>query len=476
MHEEILSVGIDIGTSTTQLIFSRLIVENQASSYTVPRIDIVEKHVDYRSQIYFTPLKSPSQIDAERIRGIVQQEYRQAGRTPQEMKTGAVIITGETARKENANEVLSALSDMAGDFVVATAGPDLESVLSARGAGADVLSKERAATVANLDVGGGTTNIALYDHGKLCGVCCLDIGGRLVRIENDRIAYVYHKISDLAAKHGISLKVGDKAELTILRRLCSVMADQLAQALYLSERDKEHGGLYTNDGRSLPNSPSVRAVTYSGGVADYVYHEADRDLFRYGDIGILLGEAIRQNPYLSSVERLEAVETIRATVVGAGTHTTEVSGSTITFSNECLPMKNVPILKVPKEEETPERIADFLAAQLSLFRAGEESAQVAIAFEGDDQYTFDDIQRLADAVVKGAREVISGPYPLFLILERDIAKALGYALKIRLGPQKPLVCIDGIETLSGDYADVGEPIGEGRVLPVVIKTLVFNSI
>lgn len=173
MHEVILSVGIDIGTSTTQLIFSRLTIENQASSYTVPRINIVDKEVIYRSRIYFTPLRSPTEIDAEAVKKIVRSEYRAAGITPEELKTGAVIITGETARKENANEVLSALSDLAGDFVVATAGPDLESVLSGRGAGADVLSKEKHTTVANLDIGGGTTNIALYEKGTLRGTCCL---------------------------------------------------------------------------------------------------------------------------------------------------------------------------------------------------------------------------------------------------------------------------------------------------------------
>ena len=135
MHEVILSVGIDIGTSTTQLIFSRLTIENRASSYTVPRIDIVDKEVIYRSKIYFTPLRSATEIDAEAVKQIVREEYQAAGMTPEMLRTGAVIITGETARKENANEVLEALSDLAGDFVVATAGPDLESVLSARGAG-----------------------------------------------------------------------------------------------------------------------------------------------------------------------------------------------------------------------------------------------------------------------------------------------------------------------------------------------------
>ena len=171
MHEVILSVGIDIGTSTTQLIFSRLTIENRASSYTVPRIDIVDKEVIYRSKIYFTPLRSATEIDAEAVKRIVREEYQAAGMTPEMLRTGAVIITGETARKENANEVLEALSDLAGDFVVATAGPDLESVLSARGAGTDALSKEKRTAIANVDIGGGTSNIAVYEKGVLRGTC-----------------------------------------------------------------------------------------------------------------------------------------------------------------------------------------------------------------------------------------------------------------------------------------------------------------
>lgn len=404
MHEEILSVGIDIGTSTTQLIFSRLIVENQATSYTVPRINIVEKHVEYRSDIYFTPLKSPTEIDAEKVKEIVRGEYKKAGRKPEDMSTGAVIITGETARKENANEVLEALSDLAGDFVVATAGPDLESVLSARGAGADVFSKDKRITVANLDVGGGTTNIGVYSHGKLTGVCCLDIGGRLIKVEDGKITYIYPKIAALAAHGGISIKVGDRADVPTLRLVCQMMADQLAQALHRKAPDSMHAGLYTNSGKPLPDQPAIEAVTYSGGVADYVYHTAEDDLFRYGDIGILLGDAIKRNPDLGGLELLQSVETIRATVVGAGTHTTEISGSTILYVRHCLPLKNVPVLKVAQEDErSPETLSSAIKTQLPLYRPEGKPEQVAIAFSGEGITSFTQIQALAEQSSKERR-------------------------------------------------------------------------
>ena len=128
---DIVSVGIDIGTSTTQVVFSRLTMENAAGYFAVPRVSIVDKQVIYKGQVHTTPLKSPVLIDGAGVREIVAREYGRAGFRPADVETGAVIITGETARKENAREVLSALSAFAGDFVVATAGPDLESILAA---------------------------------------------------------------------------------------------------------------------------------------------------------------------------------------------------------------------------------------------------------------------------------------------------------------------------------------------------------
>lgn len=476
MHEVILSVGIDIGTSTTQLIFSRLTIENQASSYTVPRINIVDKEVIYRSKIYFTPLRSATEIDAEAVKQIVREEYRAAGITPEELKTGAVIITGETARKENANEVLSALSDLAGDFVVATAGPDLESVLSGRGAGADVLSHDRRITVANLDIGGGTTNIALYEKGTLRGTCCLDVGGRLIKVEDGRISYIYPKTQALAKAHGIEIQVGDRAYPEQLYGVCRLMAAQLAQALHLTQADSHHAGMYTNDGRALPDQPRVQAVTYSGGVADCIYQKMEDDVFRFGDVGVLLGKAIRADPDLSRVELCQAVETIRATVVGAGTHTTEVSGSTIRYEREKLPIKNIPILKVsPEDEASLETLKSSIIQQMPLFTPEGKAEQIAIAFTGEKRTSFADVQALAAAVIESAKEVIQGPYPLIVVVENDIGKVLGNALNVLLEHKKEVICIDGIKTLSGDYIDIGEPIAGGQVLPVVIKTLIFNS-
>lgn len=131
-EQKLLSVGIDIGTSTTQLVFSEITVLNVASGFSVPKMEIADKKIIYKSDIHFTPLKSETEIDAEKTLEIIKSEYQKAGYSVKDPDTGAVIITGETARKENARAVLQSLSDFSGDFVVATAGADLESVLSGK--------------------------------------------------------------------------------------------------------------------------------------------------------------------------------------------------------------------------------------------------------------------------------------------------------------------------------------------------------
>ncbi|MCI9479647.1 MAG: ethanolamine ammonia-lyase reactivating factor EutA [Lachnospiraceae bacterium] len=476
MRETITSVGIDIGTSTTQLIFSRLTIENLASSYMVPRIKIVDKEVTYRSRVYFTPLRSQTEIHAEKVKEIIQGEYQAAGMAPKDLKTGAVIITGETARKQNANSVLATLSDMAGDFVVATAGPDLESVLSARGAGADKLSEEHRQAVANIDIGGGTSNIALFRKGSLKGTSCLDIGGRLIKIENGRIHYIYSKILRLAQAHGITIREGDRAEESTLYRICQIMADQLAMAVHAMEADSLHQELYTNEGKPLTKEPQVQALTYSGGVASCYYNGEPDNVFEYGDIGVLLARAVRNHPVLKQITTYPAAETIRATVVGAGTHTTNVSGSTISYTQGQLPIKNIPVLKLSEEEEQNLVLfQETLRRKLQVYKTEGKLEQVAIVFSGRYHTSFAQIQELARAVAEGADEVIAGPHPLILVIENDIAKVLGNALNVLLERRKSFICIDGIFGNDGDYIDIGEPVAQGSVVPVVTKTLIFNT-
>ena len=468
MTESLLSAGIDVGTSTTQLVFSRLSVANQASGFSVPRIVITDKDVIYKSDIYFTPLLSETRLDGPKLREIIEGEYRKAGVRPAEVDTGAVIITGETARKDNAAEVLEALSGLAGDFVVATAGPDLESVIAGRGAGTDVYSKTHGVTAVNIDIGGGTSNLVVFAQGEPIDTGCMDIGGRLVKIDpaSGRITYIMPKIQALIAKRGLGIAVGDTATRQKLAPLAEAMAELLCEAAGIGEKSADCRALETHKG--LSKTQHVGYVSFSGGVADYVYpHTPEEDVFRYGDMGILLGEAIARSALTKAYTVIAAHETIRATVVGAGSHTTEVSGSTISYTEEHFPLKNLPILKLSAAEE--DDMAPALAEKLNWFDRAEP---VAVGLNGLANPSFAQIKRYAAMLYEGMLPRLSQGQPLVVVLKEDMAMVLGQALRLN-HPQLALICLDGLVVENGDYIDIGRPIAGGEVIPVIIKTMLF---
>ena len=489
MREELLSVGIDIGTSTTQLVFSKLMIENVASNFSVPKVVIVDKEIVYRSDIYFTPLRSPMEIDGVKVREIIEGEYRKAGIDKSQINTGAVIITGETARKENAKEVLDTLSGFAGDFVVATAGPDLESIISGKGAGAHVFSKERHTGVVNIDIGGGTSNLAIFHHGDVVDTGCLDVGGRLIKIDRGSraITYLSEKMKGLIARKGLSLTIGSIVNEENLKPIMDAMIDALMQSVGLRPMNEEFSFFITNkEGEDAPhftchetikNKYPITCITFSGGVADYIYREEGvTDNFEYGDIGILLGQAIKRSPLCKELTVLRSVETIRATVVGAGTHTMEISGSTITYTRDTFPIKNLPILKLSKdEEESHTSIEQAVKAKLNWFKLEGDLQRVAIALEGRKAPSFTMVLDYAKGLLAGMKEVIDRELPLIILVENDMAKVLGQTIYHQLDYKKDVICLDSIHVENGDYIDIGKPVAEGTVLPVVVKTLVFNK-
>lgn len=477
MRENILSVGIDIGTSTTQLVFSRLTIENTASAMTVPKIEMINKEVIFRSDIHFTPLLSETQIDGEAVRKLIEGEYKKAGIPYEKVDTGAVIITGETARKENAKEILNTLSGLAGDFVVATAGPDLESIIAGKGAGAGKLSKEYHTTVANLDIGGGTTNIAVFKNGEVIDTACLDIGGRLIKFENHqlKVAYASKKIRMLAKELGISLEAGRELTMEEVERICQRMAAILGESLGILPETPLLKEILTD--KPLRHLEKIDCITFSGGVADCIrqYQQATSPL-KYGDIGILLGKAIAEAPWLKQVQVAEASETIGATVVGAGTHTTEISGSTITIEPALLPMKNIPILRLNQEDEalTGEALSQRIAEKLDWFRLESGRQLVALAIKGTKNPSFLQVQDLAQAIIRGMEQKLEPGEPLIIIVENDMGKILGQGIHTHLEGNRDVLCIDSIKVDNGDYIDIGKPLANGKVVPVIIKTLVLN--
>ncbi|MBM6742136.1 ethanolamine ammonia-lyase reactivating factor EutA [Enterococcus gallinarum] len=471
--ETLLTVGIDLGTSTTQLVLSELTVENFASAFTVPRISISNKKVIYRSDIIFTPLLNQTEIDAEPINEFVAEQYRKARIKKQDIQMGAVIITGETARKANANKVLDALSGYAGDFVVATAGPDLESIIAGKGAGAQTFSESKRKPVVNLDIGGGTTNLAVFKDGEVIDTACFDIGGRLIKVDKQqRVTYLAPKIQEIIRKKELSLTIGDQVTEATLKPILLELVHVLENSVGLGEKSPFFDLLVTN--HPLKRNEEIPLVTFSGGVADCFVAE-EKEPFKFGDIGLLLGKYLRQSLIFSEKEVLQSNETIRATVVGAGSHTAEISGSTIAYREQILPIKNIPILKLAKEDEelAASELSERIREKLN-WHTTEGTPQVALAIRGDKNPTFDDIQRYGKGIVAGLDSLVKEAIPIIVMVDEDMAKALGHALSANLPPEYPFICIDSVKVENGDYADIGLPVAEGAVLPVIVKTLVFN--
>ena len=447
----------------------------------MPRIVILDKEVIYRSAIYFTPLLSYNEIDYDSILAIVDTEYKTAGIMKRDLSTGAVIITGETSRKDNAEKVLSMLSGYAGEFVVATAGPDLEAVLAAKGAGVQAMSKEMQKSIANFDIGGGTTNVAVFRNGQLMDTTCADIGGRLIRVGNGRITYVAPKAQWLAARRGIQISVGDAASEAVIRRLADAMAEVLFGILR-RDRNEETEHMLTVTG--LMHEAPVDAVTFSGGVADLIYGKAGGESrgvnkFEYGDAGAILGDAIRESGLFKAYTVLRPLETIRATVIGAGIHSMELSGSTIEYTGKTLPLKNIPIVRLSPDEEAEvndsfPNIAEAVAKKISWYKEDSGYQTVALSFFGKRNPTYRQIQALCNALCEGLGDYPDSGAPVVVVVEMDMAKALGQALRIKLGNRGRIVCIDTVSAHNGDYIDIGMPLAYGRVVPVIVKTLALN--
>ena len=440
MSEDLLSVGLDVGTTSTQMVVSRLRIGNKAGSFAVPEMEIEERQILYKSPVHFTPLLQGDLVDAASLQKIVDREYEAAGISRHQVDTGAIIITGETSRKENARAVLDRLSGYAGDFVVATAGPDLESILAAKGAGATEFSAKTGKTVLHMDIGGGTSNLALIEDGKITATTCLNVGGRLLKIDpGGQLRYVSPVLQEIFEK-----KTGEVVNREEVLTLCEKLVWALETAAGLRQDFYLMNALRTA-GAAAMTPPRDAVISFSGGVADCI--EEEKPWLAFGDLGPELGQTIRNSRLCRGQYRLGS-ETIRATVIGAGSHSTQLSGSTVFHQNMEFPLKNLTVVHTPEAlrmlDETGVLAMPGMRAP-SYAQIAELAEQLTGSFHGDS---------------------------LILALEEDMAKAMGQCLALRLGEGAKILCIDRVRLEEGSYLDIGAPVGPA--LPVVVKTLILN--
>ena len=449
--DKLISIGLDVGTTTTQLIVSELTVENQGNAFSMPEMVISGRQLLYQSPVRFTPLLGGELVDGEQIAQWVEEQYTAAGIAKEQVDTGAVIITGETSRKENARQVLTALSGFAGEFVVATAGPDLESVLAAKGAGAVDFSARTGKTVLHMDIGGGTSNLAFIENGRITRTGCLNVGGRLVKLdEQGAVTYVSPVLAGLC-----DLQVGRIPDPWQLNQTAELLTRVLEMAAGLRQPDSLLERLGTREAKAGWTAERADVISFSGGVADCIDKEFPP--LAFGDLGVFLGAAIRESSLCKGTYRL-GDQTIRATVIGAGCHSTQLSGSTVHYEGFSLPRKNLPVVSL-SAPVTRKAVANAYL--------GQDSSAVVLAVTGYSAPSYTQIKELADAIVSGSsgREII-------VCLDTDMAKALGHAIQL-LAPGCSCLCIDRIRLSGESFLDIGTPVGPA--LPVVVKTLVLSQ-
>jgi ethanolamine utilization protein EutA len=478
-HIALTSAGIDVGSATAQVMFSRLHLRRMGQDLS-SRYVVVSRELLYLSPIYFTPYQETADpesgmplIDSQRLAAWIRQTYQAAGLEPEAIDTGAVILTGEAIRRPNAHAIAELLAAEGGQFVCATAGHHMESLLAAHGSGAARLSHDRQARVLNIDIGGGTTKLALIDHGHIRGTAAIHLGGRLAAVDaEDRLIRLEPQGQWLASQVGLSWKVGMRASRDDRQRVGNWMAEALSRLL-MGTGGPELASLWLTP--PLEGLDRVEAVTFSGGVGEYVYDPALSD---YGDLGAAFGRALAESSASWPWPRWETKERIRATVVGASQYSVQVSGNTIYVSDPAvLPLRNVAVIRPHlhlHREVAADDVARRIAEHLDRFDLADGHAPVvlAVSWEGDPSYSR--VSRLVEGIINGLTPVLGKGHPLALVFDRDIARLVGAMVHEEYALDNPLVVVDGIQLRDFDFVDIGRLLEASGTVPITIKSLVFQ--
>ena len=467
---KLLSVGIDVGSSTSHLVFSHLTLKRELSFFNMSnRFNLHNREIIYEGNIIFTPLIDRNTIDIEAVVKFFEEEYQKAGITPEMVDTGAVIVTGETAKKQNALEIVNRLSSESGKFVSASAGPNFESVLGAMGSGIVELSKEKRNTILNVDIGGGTSNLAISSNGEILTTSCINIGGRLLGIdENFKIWRIDPPTEIVMNQLNMNYEIGEIITEDDVRKIAHEYAKSLFEVMRGPATSKLAKELMMTD--DLDFSIPIDEVSFSGGVAELIYGNNSET---YEDIGIYIAEEIKNLMRQFNVPLIEPENKIRATVIGAGAFSLSVSGSTCYYDeNIDLPIMNVPVVPAkinPREKNLKSKVKQALKN----FNLKEGEDIFALYFK--DLIHQNDLEILAKEIERALPNSVANSKIIMIILRFDGAKILGITIRDNTSIKQNLFCLDELELEAGDWIDIGAPLKDGSVFPVTIKSLLFNK-
>jgi len=467
----LLTVGVDIGSSTSHLVFSRIVLERLDARYVVS-----ERETFYQSDITLTPYAAENEIDADALGAFIARQYDDAKVDPDEIDTGALILTGVAVRRRNARRIGELFARQAGKLVAVSAGDSLESVLAAYGSGAVARSIRDQATIMNVDVGGGTAKIAVCTEGKVVDVTAVDIGARLVVVDADsRIIRVEEAGRRFAAELGIDAAPGRLLDPRDARALAARMADGLFAAMDGSAPTAGGSNLMRLDPLSWRGV--VDQVSFSGGVAEYIY---GGDSKSYGDLGLPLAAEIRDRVQRRGLRLTRPDARIRATVIGASQYTMQVSGSTIFIAPlDILPLRNVPViapdLALDRESIDPEGVAASIRGALRRLGLDSGASAVAMFVPWRGSATFHRLDAFCRGVAFGLADVIGHGHPIVLAGDGDVGGLLGIHLREETRLASPIVSLDGLQLNEFDYIDIGVMLESSGAVPVVIKSLIFPT-
>ncbi len=476
-EKRITSVGIDVGTSTSHLIFSELVLKRDPQSRT-EKFHVAERNITYQGNIFFTPLTEKNEIDLVKLTEHLLGEYRIAGIEKSKVETGAVIITGESAKRENAEAIVESLSKETGKFVAASAGPNFEAIISAYGSGAVKYSKQKSCKLIHTDVGGGTANIAVINKGEITTTACINVGSRVIVFNEENIIIRIEPAGKIALDYcQLNLIKGNKISSQQKDKIGQTLVAALLEVITGTNISEFSESLMMTDQLPLESFSDNPSWSFSGGVAEFIYCKDDKD---YNDLGQQVGSYIKSVFKESKRCLVEVPEKIRATVIGASEYTLQVSGSTTFISpdtrEEILPIKNLPIVSpiIQRQLLSKEYVTDQITAALKRLDIIEGKEPIALAFHDPVRTVYEKLTIFSQGVVNALPNTIANNRPLFLVFDTDIGNSVGNVLFRETHIKNRILSIDEIDLQEGDFLDIGEPIIGDRVFPVVVKSLIYG--
>ena len=474
---ELTTVGIDVGSSTSHLMFSHLHLQ-RLGQFLSSRYVVVERRVLHRSPILITPYRSDYTIDADRLQRFIHDAYAEADLKPEDVDSGALILTGEAIKRHNAREIADLFASEAGKFVCASAGHNLEALLAAQGSGAVAASRDPAQTVLNIDVGGGTCKFAVCHNGEVVETAATNVGGRLIAMDDDgRVNRIEEAARWIADDLGVKLEIGEAVAEEGLQRIVDAMADALLDVVLHRQGSALSQKLILT--APLVSTAPVDMVLFSGGVSEYLYGQETKT---FGDIAPMLAEAVKSRMTADGMPAFgrPPMERIRATVIGASQFTVQVSGNTISISQPAiLPIRNLQVLypQLPDREEIePEELSSAIQKSFERFDLEEGDIPVALGIGWSGMPRYPLLRNLAQGITDGIPKSLKAGLPLVMVFSNDCGKLVGDIMREEMGITSEVVSIDNIYLKEFDYIDIGEIIYPANVVPVVVKSLVFPEI